>query len=138
MNNKKRPHLVSVKTILIILAVSCFSLYALFPHTLFFEDDSLSQDYTFEKNHIKNNFTEPIFSFVPAVGISEIINVPETFSKYWYNNFLITSLNGNSIYRVKFDDGFNKILILEKIFIGERIRDIKFNKKLNSFVYQLF
>ena len=95
------------------------------------------QDYTFEKNHIKNNFTEPIFSFVPAVGISEIINVPETFSKYWYNNFLITSLNGNSIYRVKFDDGFNKILFLEKIFIGERIRDIKFNKKLNSFVLAL-
>lgn len=52
MNNKKRPHLVSVKTILIILAVSCFSLYALFPHTLFFEDDSLSQDYTFEKTYL--------------------------------------------------------------------------------------
>ncbi|ASM50859.1 hypothetical protein PESP_a2975 [Pseudoalteromonas espejiana DSM 9414] len=52
MINKKRPHLVSLKTILIILAVSCFALYALFPHTLFFEDDSLSQDYTFEKTYL--------------------------------------------------------------------------------------
>ncbi len=95
------------------------------------------QNYEFKKNHIKNNFVEPIFSFVPAIGISEIINVPETFSKYWYNNFLITSLNGRSIYRVKFDDNFNKLLFLEKIFIGERIRDIKFNKKLNSFILAL-
>ena len=52
MNTKKRPHLVSIKTILTILAVSCFSLYALFPHTLFFEDDALSQDYTFEKSYL--------------------------------------------------------------------------------------
>ncbi|MEL0649003.1 tetratricopeptide repeat protein [Pseudoalteromonas agarivorans] len=52
MNNKKRPHLVSVKTILAILAVSCFALYALFPHTLFFEEDALSQDYTFEKSYL--------------------------------------------------------------------------------------
>lgn len=52
MNTKKRPQLISIKTILAILAVSCFALYALFPHTLFFEDDALSQDYTFEKSYL--------------------------------------------------------------------------------------
>ncbi|MEM5546213.1 tetratricopeptide repeat protein [Pseudoalteromonas fuliginea] len=52
MNSNKRPQLVSIKTILTILAVSCFALYALFPHTLFFEDDTLSQDYTFETSYL--------------------------------------------------------------------------------------
>ena len=52
MNTKKRPQLISLKTILAVLAVSCFALYALFPHTLFIEDDTLSQDYTFEKSYL--------------------------------------------------------------------------------------
>ena len=60
MNTTKRPQLISVKTILAILAVSCFALYALFPHTLFFEDDALSQDYTFEKSYLNAALnTEP-------------------------------------------------------------------------------
>ena len=52
MTNKKRPQLISLKTILVILAVSCFALYALFPRTLFFEKEALSQDYTFEKSYL--------------------------------------------------------------------------------------
>ena len=42
----------------------------------------------------------------------------------WQDNFLIGSLNGKYLYRVKFDENFNKILYYEKIFIGDRIRDI--------------
>ena len=94
-------------------------------------------NYVFKKSHAKYNFEEPIFTFIPAIGISEIIRVPDSFSKYWINNYLITSLNGRSIYRIKFNDKFSKILYSEKIFIGERIRDIKFNKKFNSFVLAL-
>ena len=33
------------------------------------------------KNHIDNNFKEPIFSFVPSIGISEIIKVQINFHK---------------------------------------------------------
>ena len=53
------------------------------------------------------------------------------------NNYLVTSLNGKSIYRVEIDDQFNKVLFVEKIYIGERIRDIKYSKILNSFILAL-
>jgi len=96
------------------------------------------EDFVFKKNHSKNNFSEPLFAFVPSIGISELIKVPKDFSKYWkMNNYLVTSLNGKSIYRVEINDQFNKVLFVEKIYIGERIRDIKYIKKLNSFILAL-
>ena len=78
----------------------------------------------YKKSHKKYNFSEPIFSFIPAIGISEIINLPNNFSEMWQDNFLIGSLNGKYLYRVKFDELYEKILYHEKIFIGDRIRDI--------------
>ncbi len=98
---------------------------------------SKRENYKFKKNHKINNFIEPIFSFVPSIGISEIIKVPKRFSKYWINNYIVTSLNGRSIYRIKFDENFTKIHFYEKIYIGERIRDIKYSELLNSFVLAL-
>ena len=83
-----------------------------------------------KKDHKKYGFIEPIYSFVPSIGISAIIKVPDSFDEYWQDNYLIASLYGNSIYRVKFDNKYTKILFSEKIFIGERIRDIKFYKNL--------
>ena len=41
------------------------------------------------------------------------------------------------MYRIKFDEKFSKILFLGKIYIGERIRDIKFLKKNNSLILAL-
>ena len=84
----------------------------------------------YKKDHKKYGFVEPIYSFVPSIGISAIIKVPNNFDEYWQNNYLITSLYGNSIYRIKFDNNYTKIIFSEKIFIGERIRDIKFYKNL--------
>tara|TARA_B110000211_G_scaffold233496_1_gene299908 strand:- start:395 stop:667 length:273 start_codon:yes stop_codon:yes gene_type:complete len=52
--------------------------------------------------------------------------VPDNFDDYWQNNYLITSLYGNNLYGVQFDNKHSKILFSEKIFIGERIRDVKF------------
>ena len=47
-------------------------------------------------------------------------------------NFLIGSLNKKTLYRVKFDEQFNKIIYIEEIFIGDRIRDILYldNEKI--------
>ncbi len=82
----------------------------------------------YKKNHKKNGFEEPIFSFVPSVGISEIIKLPNNFSKLWQDNFLLASLNGKYLYRIKFDDDYNKIIYYEPIYIGDRIRDLIYNK----------
>ena len=90
------------------------------------------KNYEFLKSHIVNNFKEPIFSFIPSIGISQIIMVPNSFSKYWNDNYLVSSLNGRSLYRIKFDFNYEKIFYYEKIFIGERIRDLLFNEEKNK------
>ena len=77
------------------------------------------------QSHVKHGFKEPIFSFTPSIGISEIIKVPETFDKNWSENYLVSSLNKKSLYRVKFDENFSKIIYFEEIYVGQRIRDIK-------------
>jgi hypothetical protein len=86
----------------------------------------------YKKNHKQHGFVEPIFSFIPAIGISEIIRLPNSFSDMWQDNFLVASLNGKYLYRVKFDENFDKIIYHERIFIGERIRDLIYNNRLNE------
>jgi hypothetical protein len=83
------------------------------------------------KNHHDYDFTEPLFAFVPSIGISELIKLPNNFSKTWENNYLISSLNGKSLFRVKFDKKYTRVIFFEKIVIGQRIRDLKYNKKMN-------
>lgn len=95
--------------------------------------EKYSHDYTetlnYKKNHENLNFIEPIFAFVPSIGISEIIKLDNNFSKLWVDNFLISSLNSKHIYRVKFDNQFKSIKFYEKIFINERIRDMIYLKE---------
>ena len=81
----------------------------------------------YKKNHKNNGFKEPIFSFVPAIGISEIIKLPNNFSKLWEDNFLLASLNAKYLYRIKFSEDYNKIIYYEPIYIGDRIRDLIYN-----------
>ena len=89
------------------------------------------------KSHSDYGFQEPIYSFVPSIGISQIIKIPNGFSKDWENNFLLASLNGASLYRIKFDETFNSIIYIEKIFINRRIRDLKYSKKNNAIILAL-
>lgn len=92
----------------------------------------------YKKSHEENLFEEPLFVFLPSIGISELIILPDEFEEKWKHNALVTSLNGRSIYRVKFQNkNFDKILYLEKIYIGERIRDIKYIDKLNIIIMAL-
>ncbi len=93
------------------------------------------KDLKYLKSHKENGFQEPLYAFVPSIGISQLIILPDTFNSEWQSSALITSLNGRSIYRVKFeDDNFDKIIYVEKIYIGERIRDIKYVDKLNFII----
>tara|TARA_Y100000816_G_C26108028_1_gene589663 strand:+ start:658 stop:1962 length:1305 start_codon:yes stop_codon:yes gene_type:complete len=78
----------------------------------------------YELSHEDNGFEEPLYAFVPSIGISEIIKIQNNFSKNWFNNYLIASLNSRHLYRVKFNNNFSRVLFSEKIYIGERIRDL--------------
>ena len=90
-------------------------------------------EFNYFKSHNKKNFEEPVFSFVPSIGISEIIKIPNNFSRYWNDNFFVTSLNGSSLFRIKFDLNFEKVIFSEKIILLSRIRDIIYIKEINSF-----
>jgi len=91
-------------------------------------------EFKYSKNHKIKKFEEPIFSFVPSIGgISEIIKIPNNFSRYWQDNFFVASLNGSSLFRIKFDENFEKVIFLEKINLLDRIRDIIYINKINSF-----
>jgi hypothetical protein len=103
----------------------------------YFEDNHNKTNYAYKKDHLKNGFIEPIFSFVPSIGISELIKIPNSFSKYWKDNFFISSLNGVSLYRIEFDKNFSKVKYLEKIILLERIRDIKYLESKKIFVLAL-
>ena len=93
--------------------------------------------YYYKKNHVKYNFEEPIFAFVPSIGISEIISIDDTFSKRWKNDYLITSLNARSIFRIKFDKKFTRVISVEKIYVGKRIRDISYSLFYKNFFLAL-
>jgi len=85
-----------------------------------------NSDEKYKLSHADLNFEEPIYAFVPSIGISEIIKIPKNKFMHWNNNYLVSSLYRGSIYRIKFDKNFNKIIFMEEIFIGKRIRDLKF------------
>jgi hypothetical protein len=104
---------------------------------LYNNQEPKNEKFFYKKSHSKNNFNEPIFVFLQSIGISQLIKVPKNFSKFWVNNFLITSLNSSSLYRVKFDKNFGKLLYFERIFIGKRIRDIIYIDDLKTFMVSL-
>jgi hypothetical protein len=84
---------------------------------------------TYKKNHQEEGFEEPLFSFITAIGISEIIKLPNNFSPHYENKFIISSLFGRSIFIVNFDKNFTRVINYEKIFLNERIRDLKYDIK---------
>lgn len=83
----------------------------------------------YKNNHEDYNFEEPIFSFVPSIAPTEVIRLDNNFSEKWQDSFLMGSLNSKHLFRIKFNKKFEKVMFYEKIFIGERIRDLKYNKK---------
>ncbi len=96
-----------------------------------------NKNFFYKKNHEELGFEEPIYAFVPSIGINQIIKVPASFSKFWKDDFLVTSLNGRSIYRIKMNNEISRVISIEKIFIGKRIRDIIFVKDHNFFLLAL-
>jgi hypothetical protein len=90
--------------------------------------------YKFKKNHSENNFEEPIFTFIPSIAPADIIKIPNNFNLKWINNYFVTSLNSRSLFRLKFNQNYNGILYIEKILLGERIRDINYDEETNSFI----
>ena len=92
----------------------------------------------YSKYHLKNhkNFEEPILAFAPSIGISDIEYYDKNYFKRWKGDLLVASMKNNtgmielqnpglSLYRIKLNKNRDKIIYQEKIYIGDRIRDIE-------------
>ena len=98
---------------------------------------------TFEE-HAPNGFKEPSYYWKINPGIGQIIEVPKDFSENLKDHFFITSLSGSldknnehkgkSLYIVKFNESFEKVISMERLFVGERIRDIIYSDDLKGFL----
>ena len=89
---------------------------------------------SYSNDHTAYKYKEPIYSYIPAIAPSEIIKLPNSFSKIFQNNFLLSTLSSGHLHRLKFDNDFTRVIFDEKIFIGERVRDIKFIEELNAVI----
>ena len=88
---------------------------------------------SYKINHSSNNFKDPLFAFVPSVGISSLNNCPKILTEYYKSPCLLAlSLRGNNLRTGKsliiflLNNKMNKINSIEKIYFG--------NLKLRHFV----
>ncbi len=73
-----------------------------------------------------NSYIEPIYAWLPSIAPSALIELHE-FNPAWDGDLLMGSLKAQSLYRVRLKD--SRVLSIEQIYIGQRIRGIKQLKK---------
>ncbi len=73
--------------------------------------------YPLYKSHKKHGFIEPLKSFQPSIGISEIVKISQ-------NKYAASSLKNKSLYFFDLNNE-KKITNLEKVEVFERVRDLK-------------
>ena len=59
------------------------------------------------------------------------------FTPEWQDNYLISSLQYKHLLRVKFSKNKDRVIFIEQIFIGERIRDLAYNIETKIIVLAL-
>ena len=82
------------------------------------ETQSKVEKYPLHNSHKKFGFIEPLKSFVPSIGISEITKIGK-------NKYVASSMKDASLYFFELNN--NKISNLNKVGLYERIRDVNFN-----------
>jgi cytochrome c2 len=67
-------------------------------------------------------FEAPYFSWIPSLGVSDLIGVEKDLFPVWKGDLLVSSLNYKRIYRLRIRN--DRVVYEEPIDIGMRIRDI--------------
>ena len=89
--------------------------------------------YPLHKSHSEYNFIEPVIYFNPSIGISQIVGLERN------NSYVVASMKDESLYFFEYDYNDKKIntpnkvsngnadnIKIERVHIGERIRDIEY------------
>ncbi len=69
-----------------------------------------------------DGFEEPVFAWIPAIAVSNLIISDNQQLPLWQDDLLIGSLRSGSLFRVRIRHG--RVTYFERIVLGERIRDI--------------
>jgi len=77
------------------------------------------EKYPLFKSHIEHGFIEPLKSFVPSIGISEIVKVGQ-------NRYVVSSTKDKSLYFFELNQQ-KQIINLNRVEVFERVRDLRFN-----------
>jgi len=69
---------------------------------------------------------DPLYSFLPSIGISFIDKCPKSYSKYYEPNrcVLIGSMRAGTLFFVQFDDKFLRVIAIESYEVGSRLRKV--------------
>ena len=77
------------------------------------------EKYPLYKSHSEHGFIEPLKSFVPSIGISEIVKIGQ-------NRYVLSSMRGKSLYFFELNKQ-KQIINLNRVEVFERVRDLRFN-----------
>ena len=80
---------------------------------------STYKKYPLYDSHKKYGFIEPLKSFVPSIGISEIVKVGQ-------NRYVVSSMRDMSLYFFELNKQ-KQIINLNRVEVFERVRDLRFN-----------
>jgi len=88
----------------------------------------------YKKSHSKYGFDEPFKYYVPSIGISQLVYLPTNLNFNSEKHLFVSSLRAASIYVIKINDKFNKIIEEDRIYLDQqRIRDIAYDEENNVF-----
>ena len=77
------------------------------------------EKYPLYKSHSEHGFIEPLKSFVPSIGISEIVKIGQ-------NKYVVSSMKDKSLYFFELNKQ-KQIINLNRVEVFERVRDLRFN-----------
>ena len=69
-----------------------------------------------------DGFEEPVFAWLPSVGISSLIQIDGSRFPLWQGDLLVSSMRANTLYRVRTVD--ERVVFVEPFDVGTRVRDL--------------
>lgn len=69
-----------------------------------------------------DGYVEPVYAWVPSIGISQLISIKESLFEKWKGDLIVGSLNGSKLFRVRVREG--RVVYSEPIAVGLRVRDL--------------
>lgn len=69
-----------------------------------------------------DGYRAPVYAWMPSVGISNLVEVTSDRFPAWRGDFLVGSLKGRTLFRVRIVDG--RVVMSESLPVGNRIRDL--------------